>query len=355
MNILDTPDQYKKIDPGSILQNIVELPDQIAVVWQEMKRFALPSHYIQCNKVVMTGMGGSSMGAGLVKTLADSSSKMPIEVVRNYDLPAYADTKTLVIGVSYSGTTEETLSVLGQAHKRDCKVIGIASGADLEAMSRKYRFPFYKINYGSQARAALGYSYTALLAIFNKLGLLEISDDDIKRTVIQMKNAMKKIAPEVNTVQNPAKQLAERLQGKIPVIVGAGIMQEVARRYKTQFNENSKSAAFFENIPEMNHNAVTGTEFPKELGNILFVILLASKFDHPRNQLRIDITQQILEKRRIPYEVIQPTPAANPIAEQMLSIHFVDFVSYYLALLYNVDPEKIEIIDFLKKALGRNR
>ncbi|TSC92440.1 MAG: glucose/mannose-6-phosphate isomerase [Candidatus Berkelbacteria bacterium Licking1014_7] len=353
MEILDRPQDYKKLDPTQIIQNILELPDQMGIVWQEMKKFVLPSHYIQCKKIVMTGMGGSSMGAALVKTLTDPTTKMPIEVVREYNLPNYVDEKTLVIGISYSGNTEETVSAVSDALKRGGKIIGISSGGKMETLSRKHHFPFYKINYGSQPRAALGYSYTALLAIMSKLGNIEITDEMIKKTVSQMKLAMKKISPENETAQNPAKQMARQILGKIPVIIGAQTMSEVARRYKGQFNENSKSTAYFEALPEMNHGALAGTVFPEKVSEKIFVIFLSSKFNHPQNKKRIDITGQIFEKRRIPYEIIEPSPAANPMAEQMLSIHFGDFVSYYLALLHNTDPEEIEIVDFLKESLKR--
>ena len=355
MSILDTPGEYKKIDPTQIIQNINELPDQIGVVWEEMKNFILPSHYIQCNKIVLARMGGSSMGAALAKTLAMQNAKMPIEIIRDYELPGYVDSKTLVIAISYSGGTEETLSCALDALKQDAKIITISSGGALESFAKKHRLPHYKINYGSQPRAALGYSYTAVCAIFKKMGLLEISDDQIQKAVTQMKNAMKKIAPEVSTTQNPAKQLAERLYGKIPIIVGSGIMQEVARRYKGQFNENAKTASYFEAIPEMNHNSLVGTEFPENIASKIFVILLDSKFDNPRNNLRVDITSQILAKRRIQYEIIQPTPASNKIAEQLLSIHFGDYVSYYLAMLSGVDPEPVEIIKFLKDSLEKEK
>ena len=352
MSILDSPGEYKKIDPTQIIQNIHELPDQIGVVWEEMKNFVLPSHYIQCNKIVLTGMGGSSMGAALAKTLVMQSSRMPIEIIRDYEMPNYVDNKTLVVAISYSGGTEETLSSALDAQKRDAKIVAISSGGALESLAKKHRLPHFKINYGSQPRAALGYSYTAVCAIFKKMGILEISDDQIQKAVSQMKNAMKKIAPEVPSTQNPAKQLAERLHGKIPVIVGSGIMQEVARRYKGQFNENAKTSSYFEAIPEMNHNSLVGTEFPENLPNNLFIILLGSKFDNPRNNLRVDITAQILAKRKIQYEIIQPTPASNKIAEQLLSIHFGDYTSYYLAMLYGVDPEPIEIVKFLKDSLA---
>ncbi|NCN24631.1 bifunctional phosphoglucose/phosphomannose isomerase [Candidatus Berkelbacteria bacterium CG_4_9_14_3_um_filter_39_23] len=355
MNILDTPGEYKKIDLTQIIQNINELPDQIGVVWEEMKNFILPSHYIQCNKIVLIGMGGSSMGAALAKTLVAQSAKIPLEIVRDYELPGYIDSKTLAIAISYSGETEETLSCALKAQKKDAKIITISSGGALESFAKKHRLPHYKINYGSQPRAALGYSYTAVCAILKKIRLLEINDDQIQKAVTQMKNAMKKIAPEVPTVQNQAKQLAERLYGKIPVIIGSGIMQEVARRYKGQFNENAKTASYFEAIPEMNHNSLVGTEFPESINSKIFVILLGSKFDNQRNNLRIDITAQILTKRRIQYEIIQPTPASNKIAEQLLSIHFGDYTSYYLAMLNGVDPEPVEIIKFLKDSLVKEK
>ena len=145
--------------------------------------------------------------------------------------------------------------------------------------------------------------------------------------------------------------IAQKLFGKIPIIYGSGTLQAVARRWKGEFNENAKSASYFEIIPEMNHNALVGLQFPKELSKEIFVIILQSKYDHPRNKLRQSITGQILQKNRISSESILLEPSASPLAEILQMIHFGDYVSYYLAILNNVAPEPIEVINFLKDKL----
>jgi glucose/mannose-6-phosphate isomerase len=350
---LDDLNSYSTIDQENILQNTNELPDQVTQAWSEMKQFVIPTHYMQVTNVCLLGIGGSAMGADLVRTLALSQFKAPVTVVRDYDLPAYVNSKTLVIGVSYSGNTEETLTAFEQAAKRGAKLVAIATGGKLESLASKFKAPFYKISYGAQPRAALGFSFTAQLAIFAKLGFVEVKDVDIDEAIELTRNLQGKIRAEVPENRNIAKQIAHRIQGKIPIVYGSGTLQEVARRFKGQFNENAKSASYFEVLPELNHNALVGTEFPAKLGSTIFVIILQSHYDHPRNKIRQAITMQILQKRSIEYESILIEPPGNPVAEMLQSIMMGDYISYYASLLNGVDPTPVEIITYLKDQLAK--
>ncbi len=339
------------MDRENLLVNIQEFPDQCQNCWNDWKKIALPANYIQAKNVLILGIGGSAIGGSLVSDLAKSAS-IQIDVSRNYHIPGYVNKDTLIIAISYSGNTEEPISALREASEKTKKIITISTGGKIASLSTNYRTPHYKINYGSQPRQALGYLFISLIAIFSKLDILEIKDDDIKEAIILVQGLQKKIDVEVSTGYNNAKVLAQKLQGKIPIIYGSGYLEEVARRWKGEFNENAKSASYFETIPELNHNSLVGLQFPENLKSKIFVIILQSKFDHPRNKLRQEITAEILQKNRINHELVYLKPSPTPLSEILQVIHFGDYVSYYLAILNNVEPEPIEIVRFLKDKLA---
>lgn len=351
MSNLDNIEFIKKLDADNILGNFQDFPEQVEECWESWKKIALPTHYINTKNILILGVGGSGIAAGLAATLTEQSNT-PVYVLRDYNIPGWVDKNTLVIGLSYSGNTEETVESFTQAIKKTDKLITISTGGKLASLGSQHRALHYQINYGAQPRAAIGYSLVSLLAIFNKLKFLEISDDDIKETVILMRGLIKRIDADVPTNRNIAKLMAQRTLGKIPVVLGSGTLAEVARRWKQDFNENAKSASYFEVIPEMNHNSLVGTEFPKDLGKYIFVIILQSNFDYPRNKLRASITAQILTRRRVLYETVMLQPAGNIYAEMFQMILLGDFVTYYLGILNNTNPSPVEIVNFLKDKLA---
>ncbi|MFC2001398.1 SIS domain-containing protein [Chloroflexota bacterium] len=173
-----------------------------------------------------------------------------------------------------------------------------------------------------------------------------------------MTTVLEKLSQEINETallaSNSAKQLAQRLYGYLPVIYGAGITAEVAHRWKTQINENSKAWAFYEVFPELNHNAIVGYQFPAELAGSLKVILLRSPSLQPRLQLRYKATSQLLERAKINHEYVD-APGDSSLSQMMSLILFGDYVSYYLAILYRIDPSPVKAIDYLKKQLAKER
>lgn len=348
---LDNEQEIARLDRENLLRNIQEFPEQVEHCWQDWQKIALPTNFIQAKSVLLCGMGGSGIGNGLATDLAKVSSSIPIYNFQDYGLPGFVNKDTLVIATSYSGNTEETIDVVKKAAEKTKKIITISAGGKLESLSTNFRTPHYRINYGSQPRAALGYSLTALLAIFNKLGILEISDEEFQEAILVFKGFQKKIDVNVSTASNLAKTFAQKLSGKIPVIFGSGILSEVARRWKGQFNENAKTASYAEILPELNHNSLVGLQFPKDLSKKIFVIILQSKFDHSRNRLRQKITGEILERAGIGYDFVLLEPSPTPLAEIFQTIIYGDYISYYLAILNKVEPSPVPIIQYLKDKL----
>ena len=349
---LDNIQAMQNLDRENILGNYQDFPDQVQKCWSDWQKIALPTPYINAKSILILGMGGSAQGGGIVAGLAEKKSPIPIAVLRDYTLPGWVDKNTLVIAISYSGETEETIEALTQAVKLTEKIITISTGGKIYSIGSQNRALHYQIHYGSQPRAALGYSMTAVLAIFKKLNLLEISDDDIKEAILLLRALQKKVDVMVPERKNMAKLLAQKIQGRIPIIFGSGNLSEVARRFKGQFNENAKSASYFEVIPELDHNSLVGLEFPVDLRQKLFFLILQSKYGHPRNTLRENITAQILEQRKISYESIMVQPSGSEISEIFQTIMLGDFISYYSAILNNTPPNPVEVISILKTKLA---
>jgi glucose/mannose-6-phosphate isomerase len=328
------------------------MPAQIERCWSDWQKMTIPAHFATAKNVLILGMGGSGIGAALVASLSRYECPMVVEVSRDYNIPAWVDKNTLVIGVSYSGETEETLEAFRQAAKKTEKLITISTGGTIASLGSQHKALHYQIEYESQPRSAIGYSLTSLLAIFSKLRFLVIRNEDIIETVDVLNDLLSKIDVDVQFYRNPAKLLAQKISGKIAIILGSGLLSEVARRWKGHINENAKNQAYFEEIPEMNHNALVGLEMPNDLGKKVFFVILESQYNLERNKLRQNITGQILTQRKIPYESVMMEPAGGKIAEMFQMIFFGDFVAYYLAILNNIAPEPVKAISLLKEKLA---
>ncbi len=353
MNInLDDAKVFQQYDPEDMLARIHEVPWQCEQAWQAAMNFNLPADYSKVDKVVILGMGGSAIGGDLVRSLVTTEAKLPIVICRDYDLPASVDARTLVIASSYSGNTEETLSAFEQALRIDSKRLAITTGGKLRTMAEKSNIPVFILTYKAQPRAALGFSFLPTLCFLQKLGCISDKSQDVMETGRVLRELASRINEEIPLSRNPAKQMAQSLCGCLPVIYGAGIAAEVAHRWKTQINENSKAWAFYEVLPELNHNATVGYEFPEELVSKIKVIMLRSPYFHKRVQLRYRITCELLDRARVRYEFVD-AEGSSALSQMMSLVLWGDYVSYYLAILYRINPSPVKVIDYLKEQLTK--
>lgn len=320
--------------------------------WAKADKFPLPAHYIKAKKIVLSGMGGSAQGGSIVKDLLAATLKVPIEIVRDYHLPNWVDADTLVIAVSYSGTTEETLGTFIEGYEKGAKLLGLGTGGQMAVLCRKYKVPYFEHDYQSQPRAALHVHLAVILNLLTRLGHGEITAEMLQSLDEVEKLAETKWAAGIPEGSNEAKQLAVKLAGKVPIIVADGTLSSVSHRWKAHFNENSKCPAYSEILPEMNHNALVGTEGPREAKESLHIILLDSQFTDDKNKTRTMMTEQLYKDRRF-VATRFAFPSDNPLQEAVAAIRLGDHVSYYLALLYGVDPTQTDIIKEFKSKLDR--
>lgn len=351
---LDDIELYKQLDSANMLAQLHGLPQQCRAAWLKAIAFKLPGDYKNIDKVVILGMGGSAIGGDLARSLASLENKPIFFVNREYELPAFVDTRTLVIASSYSGNTEETLSAFSQALKINCKKLVMTTGGKLKEIAEAAKIPVFIIDHIAPPRAALGYSFMPLLAFLRNLGFLKGISPDMPAMTKAMEKLYEEIKETVLTGANQAKQLALKLHSNVVVIYGADILSEVARRWKTQINENSKAWAFYEALPELNHNAVVGYQFPSELASKLFVVFLRCLSLHPRTLIRYQITSELLQQNNIGYQIVD-SQGEDMLSQMMSLVYFGDWVSYYLAILYQTDPTPVKVIDYLKKRLNETK
>ena len=350
---LDNGSVYQKFDGAGMLNHLHGFPGQCRKAWEKVQRFELPREYTKISNVVILGMGGSAIGGDIVRQLALAESKLPVWVHRDYGLPAFVDGSTLVIASSYSGNTEETLSGFTKALANRSKKLVITSGGKLKQLAEDKGVPAFVIDYQAPPRAAFPHNFVPLVGIFQKLGLLGDKSADLQEAVDVMKKLSGDLIETKPLASNPAKQLANKLWGRVAVIYGAEILSEVARRWKTEFNENSKAWAFFETFPELNHNAVVGYEFPLEAKEKIFVLMLRSSLLRPRNLLRYELTSKLLAKAGISYEFVE-AGAKSALAQILSLILLGDYASFYLATLNEVDSSSTDAINFVKQHLARS-
>jgi glucose/mannose-6-phosphate isomerase len=348
VSALDDPATYQRLDPQNMRATIRELPRQCRDAWQEAQAFELPAGYGDVDRVLILGMGGSAIAGDLLRALAALESPIPIFGHRRYDLPLLVDGRTLLIASSYSGNTEETLSAFQAALSASGgKKLVITTGGQLLATARANGIPAFVFRYESTPRAALGYSLMPLLAIAGKLGIIEEKSADVAEAIAVMEELLCRIGEDVPLAENPAKQLAARLHGRLPVIYGAGLLTDVARRWKTGLNETSEMWAFFEELPEADHNAIVGYGLPADIAKAAFVVFLRAPSLHPRVLLRYEYTRRALAEAGVECETVEAL-GSSPLAQILSTVFFGDHVGLYLAILNGVEPTPTAVIAGLK-------
>ncbi len=302
----------------------------------------------EIRNVVLSGMGGSALYAVFVGTWP--GLLVPFEIVRNYDIPAYVDEHTLFISSSYSGNTEETLAALEAAEAKKAQIVVVTAGGKLAERAKEAGYPLYLVPGGIQPRMSSFYMVTALVQLFEPLGLVpKGSLDELHKTGEWLGEQFAQWLPTVPTASNPAKQLAQELMGKSVVVYSGFKLAPAANKWKICMNENAKTVAWWNYLPEFNHNEFIGwSSHPvdKPYG----VVELRSNLEHPRTQKRFEVTNRLLSGMRPAAEVVDVQ--GETLLQQLLwASTYGDFVSLYLALLNGVNPTPVDLVEKFKKAL----
>jgi glucose/mannose-6-phosphate isomerase len=335
-----------------MLGEIDNLPDQLGFAYQLGMKHELLD-WKDFKQVVIAGMGGSAIGADLLAAYCAALAPLPVSVQRDYGLPLFArGAETLVICSSHSGNTEETLDAFEAAHKAGCRVHAVSTGGELVKRAKEHQIPAWTFEHKGQPRAAVGFSFGLLLALFQRLGFIPDQTSRVEETIAAMKKSREHFKASVQTTHNPAKRYAGQLMGRWVTVVGAGLLAPVARRWKGQINELAKAGANFEFLPEANHNTLAGTMYPEEVLNAhTMTIFLRAPSDHPRNRLRTELTKNACMLEGMNTDLAEAR-GDSPLAHMWTLILFGDYMAYYLAMCYGVDPTPIPALVEFKQALA---
>ncbi len=336
-----------KYDKQDMLGLIKGFPGQCASAVEIAAGSGLPGSFEKITGIVSAGMGGSAIGGDIIYNCLSGELAVPFLVVRDYDLPGFVGAGTLFVAASYSGNTEETLSMCRQAFERNARVIGITSGGELEKLCIENGAPVVKIPGGQPPRTAIGYMFFTMLVKLQQAGLAADKSADIEKTI----TLMERIRDRLSGGSGPALATAEQLHGSLPVIYGSSkITSCAAFRWRTQINENSKMLASTALFPEMNHNEIVGWEHPAGLMKNLPVVILRDAGDNERVQKRIEITKSLMQG--IAPSISEVWSEGDSLMERIFSLmYYGDFVSFYLAVLNGADPTPVERIQTLKERL----
>lgn len=327
-----------------MMQNLIlDFPKHIKIALDLSARVALDKPDFDFKNVLILGMGGSGIGGVLVRNWISDDITIPVFCVHDYSIPAFVDDETLVIASSYSGNTEETLMALSQAQDNGAYIIGICSGGKLEAFCKEYKYPLLMVPGGNPPRTALGFSLVMLLTIFEKMELVT------NRYSAMIQTAAQNVEHELESIQAQANDLAKFLSKRIPIFYATSHFEGVAVRARQQINENAKTLCWHHLVPEMNHNELVGWTGGNERYAPVFLL---SQHELDRNLLRIQLSKDEMAARNCDTFTLKAL-GENKVEEAIYLIHIIDWASYYLSEMNDVDPIAIPAITLLKSELER--
>ncbi|HUV14031.1 MAG TPA: bifunctional phosphoglucose/phosphomannose isomerase [Acidobacteriota bacterium] len=352
--VLDDRERIAALDPGGMLDLVGgfgELLDEAVGI----ARAADLPHITPVRNVAVLGLGGSAIGGDLVTTLVGDQLEVPFKVIRGYELPRFVDGSTLVIASSYSGNTEETLAALRAALETPARIVCLTSGGEMEEIASERGLPSVKLKAGQPPRSALPFSFAALLRVLSAAQLLPEMMDALEASVDWIKHLSRIFGPDTQTPDNLAKKLALKIVNKLPGIYGSDDRLEfMARRWAAQFSENGKQLAYSKALPEMNHNEIVGWKHPSRVVGELIPVFLRDGGDHPRTQLRFEITRDLMAGTVD--QVLEYWSMGESWMERFWSLVLLgDFASVYLAVLNQEDPTQIDMIEALKNRLSQHQ
>ena len=350
MTDLDNPKTYDQLDPSGLRQRLRDLPRQCEAAWRQSQAqtLKLPDDWKQISHVVIGGMGGSAIAGDLAGDLAASQQAVPITVIRDFQLPFPLTSSHLFVASSFSGNTDETLSLLQQARQSEAKILALAGGAQLANIAKEEGLPLLRVKIPGEPRSALGYNLTLLLGVLARLGLVSTTANDVQSALTTLREQVARLGEEIPVGDNPAKQLAQELAGRLVLIYAGGIFSGVARRWKTQLNENAKAWALYETIPELLHNSVEAFHAAAAESSDKLVLLLLPAAASGELGRRYQIVEELLARQGIPYRRISGA-AGPPLAQLLNMVLLGDYVSYYLGLIRGIDPSGTPLLDLGKQ------
>ena len=335
------PEDYFSLDTKGLLKQYAVITHDIKVAFELGKEFVIPSSDIKPDHIFLLGMGGSAFAFDLLKLfLEDKGLSIPITIVRSYTMPSTFTEKSLVLVNTYSGNTEEVVSASRQAFRKTANIFSISSGGKLKDICNLNRTPHLTVPQGFAPRtAAITHMFFPWINLLARLGIIENQQTNIFQLT---KNIVK---PDYKTL---SIGLSEKLLNRIPMIYASSQMYPLAKRFKTQINENAKVHAFANHYSELDHNELLGYT---HLVADYHIITFKFNSDHRRIQKRMELTKEVTNAKGVATTEIALT-GDHFLTKMFSAVLIGDLTSYYLALRYGKDPSPVELIEELKKSMG---
>jgi glucose/mannose-6-phosphate isomerase len=340
--MLDDVKRIASVDPRDMLGSVESMSKHLLEGVRRGRKAGPPM--VALDSVVVCGMGGSAIGGDILRAWLSAEGGPRCEVARGYVVPRHVARQTLVIVSSYSGNTEESLSMLEDARARTSKIVAVSSGGRLAEVAGSLSIPHVAVPGGLVPRASFGYMFGALLGIAERAGIAA-PDRQLEEAARVLAQTNGRCSKGVPTQENPAKRMAHELHGLVPVVIGHGLSAPVAKRWANQMNENAKSVAFASELPEMDHNEVVPwASDPRSQG--FSAVFLDHDFSDARMARRLEATRELVCGRAAAH-VVKAT-GRSPLAQLMSLVALGDYTSVYSALLRGEDPSSTEPIERLK-------
>ncbi|MCH7937048.1 MAG: bifunctional phosphoglucose/phosphomannose isomerase [Proteobacteria bacterium] len=312
-----------------------------------------PPEWSSSESVTVCGMGGSAIAGDLLSGLVAAQEGVPVRVVRGFDFPFRIDSRSLIIVCSYSGDTRETISLFHKAITANARIIVAAGGGLIAQEATRAGMPLLKVDIPGEPRSAVGYNLMLLLSALNQLGLWSISQAEVTVSLEALARQATSLEEEQASGGNPAKDLALQLHEKLIMVYGGGLFSGLARRWKTQLNENGKVWAWHEEIPELLHNAVEAYGSLPEIKKGLSAVMLRPNLEDDPAADHYQVVEELLKSNAIPLHLVQPPEGLPPLGQLLTTMMLGDYVSYYLAILQGVDPSPTPNIVLGKERLEK--
>jgi len=345
---LDDVSAIRQLDCFNMLDRMENTPSRLKPPVDAENTFS--KSFDEPRNVVIGGVGGSGIAGDIVTDYLKTRSNIPISVCRAYNLPSYVDENTLFVAISYSGETHETLKLLEYANKRRAMVASVTSGGTLLATSRALKIPYLKVAGGLPPRVALPELLASTLFALGKAFLVEDFDMVLGHASRALATEIQSVRVSIPTSNNKAKQMAERLHDRLPLLLGPEERLSVLRRFKNELNENSKMPAIYMSVPECYHDDIEGLESLGKLSSVQPILLRTKETE---NQSKTsESLLGLLKELGFPPIITFQGQGENVLSELLTAITVGDFVSVYLALLRRMDPTTLHLIPKFRALAG---
>jgi len=346
---LNNVEKIKSIDTKDMYHKIIRLPEHISDAYYNAEIYKPKDFAIKrFGKIVICGMGGSAISGDIIKAAFEDI--IPIEVVKNYKVN-HLNENTLLIACSYSGNTEETLTITDIALKSGSTIAAVTSGGKLfDILFEKSLI--VKLKTGFPPRSAIGYLFFSIIKILEEYHIIKNQKETVDKLVAHLAQKAGTISYNQSEESNMAKMSAKKINNKIPVIYAEQPqLFPLAYRWKCQINANAKYPAFCNYFPEFSHNEIEGWESMISQNN--FIPIFVQRFSSGKNYAKhINAFKELLSQNDI--EFLEFFVEGDSVIEEIFSLIYLgDMISFYLAILQNTDPTPIEFINFIKSSFKR--